>query len=213
MKESRKTEARKAPSQKRSQQMVEKIQQAARDLLIREGLEALTTSKVASVAGISVGSLYQYFPNKLAIIQTLYQLWLDSVIQDLEGLNRLNVSDTTDIWPSVESWLDEFYSSEHYQRDSDTRRLENELSKGMKLYKELKEIDTAHQWQVAGLLAGILRKLAPDEDSDTLKQAGLYLYYLNESFESLSGEADADIGILLTLHKQSMMAVVKKLVS
>lgn len=56
--------ARKKPRQKRSQAMVEKILSKTKDLLVRDGLRSLTTNRVADAAQISVGSLYQYFPNK-----------------------------------------------------------------------------------------------------------------------------------------------------
>ena len=211
VKQARTTEARKAPSQQRSRQMVDKILQAARQLLIDDGVEALTTSRIAKLAAISVGSLYQYFPNKLAILQALYQAWLDSVIEELEPLTQIQVSDTEQFWEGLEQWLDDFYAPEHYRKDSDQWKLENELSKGMQLFKELKEIDAAHQWRVADVLARALKQAFPGKDDETLRQVGLYLYYLNDSFDCLSGENGVDIETLLPLHKQSMMAVVRKL--
>lgn len=48
--------------------MVHSIIDAAKRVLEREGLEAFTTNRVAEVAGVSVGSLYQYFPNKDALL-------------------------------------------------------------------------------------------------------------------------------------------------
>lgn len=62
------------PVQARSAQMVKAILQAAIRVLEREGAGAFTTVRVAEVAGVSVGSLYQYFPNKQAI---LYRLQVD----------------------------------------------------------------------------------------------------------------------------------------
>lgn len=211
MKQARKTEARKAPSQERSRKMVEKIRSGSKELLIKEGLEALTTSRIAAQAGISVGSLYQYFPNKLAILQDLYQSWLDSVVEQLEPLTHIQISDLDQFWSMLELWMDEFYAVEHYRRDSDDWRYEQELAKGMQLFKELKEIDEAHQWRVAEVLARVLKKVFPDKDDETLKQTGLYLYYLNDSFDCLSGESGVNIEILLPLHKQSMMAVIRNL--
>ncbi|HEU4951746.1 MAG TPA: TetR/AcrR family transcriptional regulator [Holophagaceae bacterium] len=62
---------RKSPRQARSQATVEAILTAAARILTREGFEALTTNRVATVAGVSVGSLYQYFPNKEALVRAL----------------------------------------------------------------------------------------------------------------------------------------------
>ncbi len=51
--------------------MVETLLQATTRILRRDGLERLTTNRVAEVAGVSVGSLYQYFPNKESLLDAL----------------------------------------------------------------------------------------------------------------------------------------------
>src|ERR1700759_4740287 len=68
------TAPRKTPKQARSSQLVEGILQAGIRVLEREGATASTTVRVAEKAGVSVGSLYQYFPNKESI---LFRLQLD----------------------------------------------------------------------------------------------------------------------------------------
>jgi AcrR family transcriptional regulator len=68
------TAPRKLPVQARSTQLVADILQAAVRVLEREGAQRFTTIRVARTAGVSVGSLYQYFPNKQAI---LFQLQLE----------------------------------------------------------------------------------------------------------------------------------------
>ena len=62
---------RKTPVQDRSKKTVEIILQAATRVLGRESLSGFNTNRVAQVAGLSVGSLYQYFPNKDALITEL----------------------------------------------------------------------------------------------------------------------------------------------
>lgn len=64
---------RKRPSQKRSEQTVEAILKAAAHILIKEGYESANTNRIAEVAGVSIGSLYQYFPNRAAIISGLFE--------------------------------------------------------------------------------------------------------------------------------------------
>ncbi len=68
------TAPRKLPIQARSAQLVADILQAAIRVLELEGAQRFTTIRVAERAGVSVGSLYQYFPNKQAI---LYRLQLE----------------------------------------------------------------------------------------------------------------------------------------
>lgn len=60
--------SRKQPQQARSTELVAAILQAAIQVLAKEGAQRFTTVRVAEKAGVSVGSLYQYFPNKAAIL-------------------------------------------------------------------------------------------------------------------------------------------------
>lgn len=73
---------RKQPKQQRSRQMQADILAAAIRVLEREGALRFTTSRVAAAAGISVGSLYQYFPNKQSLVfalhsQAVQRAWLE----------------------------------------------------------------------------------------------------------------------------------------
>lgn len=63
---------RKRPLQERSQHTVDVIVEAATRVFDQHGLQA-TTNQVAELAGVSIGSLYQYFPNKLALITELHE--------------------------------------------------------------------------------------------------------------------------------------------
>src|ERR1700679_1209451 len=60
--------SRKQPQQARSSELVAAILEAALQVLAKEGAQRFTTTRVAEKAGVSVGSIYQYFPNKAAIL-------------------------------------------------------------------------------------------------------------------------------------------------
>src|SRR5437868_13385994 len=62
---------RRAPAQQRSRERLERILSAARMLMSEKGSDQVKMSEVAELAGIGIGSLYQYFPDKSAIIRTL----------------------------------------------------------------------------------------------------------------------------------------------
>jgi AcrR family transcriptional regulator len=68
---SRRLVPRKLPKQERSEATVESILDAAAQVFERHGYAAGTTSRIAERAGVSIGSLYQYFPNKDAILVAL----------------------------------------------------------------------------------------------------------------------------------------------
>lgn len=55
--------------------MVERLVAAARTVLVRDGYEVFSTNRVAEEAGVSPGSLYQYFPNKAALVETVIDRW------------------------------------------------------------------------------------------------------------------------------------------
>src|SRR5580693_9422657 len=64
-------QARKVPAQARSQETVTVILEASARILESGGLRGFNTNAIAAKAGVSVGSLYQYFPNKDAIVLAL----------------------------------------------------------------------------------------------------------------------------------------------
>lgn len=78
--------SRKAPQQARSTELVAAILEAATQVLAREGAQRFTTARVAEKAGVSIGSLYQYFPNKAAI---LFRLQSDEWQQTTEMLRSI----------------------------------------------------------------------------------------------------------------------------
>ncbi|MFM7506714.1 MAG: TetR/AcrR family transcriptional regulator [Rubrivivax sp.] len=76
---------RKAPRQQRSNDTVETLLAAAARVLERESLAGFNTNRVAEVAGVSVGSLYQYFPNKSALIAALIDRHQSALAERIEA--------------------------------------------------------------------------------------------------------------------------------
>jgi AcrR family transcriptional regulator len=73
------TFARRVPKQRRARQTVEAVLDAVMRILKREGSGAVTTNRIAEVAGVSIGSVYQYFPDKRAIFTALHQRHIDQI--------------------------------------------------------------------------------------------------------------------------------------
>ncbi|RKP46165.1 TetR/AcrR family transcriptional regulator [Pararobbsia silviterrae] len=76
---------RKAPKQARSRATIDAILDAAAHILGERGWQGLTTNDVAQAAGASIGSLYQYFPNKLALIEAVRRRHFDDVLAVLHA--------------------------------------------------------------------------------------------------------------------------------
>ena len=77
-------EPRKSPVQARSTASVDAILGATIQVLLQVGKERLTTTKVAFRAGVSVGTLYQYFPNKSALLKAVLRRHMDEVTKAIE---------------------------------------------------------------------------------------------------------------------------------
>jgi AcrR family transcriptional regulator len=81
-------EPRKAPVQARSTASVDAILEATLQVLVAVGKEQLTTTRVAARAGVSVGTLYQYFPNKSSLLQATLKRHMEEVFAELERICR-----------------------------------------------------------------------------------------------------------------------------
>jgi AcrR family transcriptional regulator len=77
-------EPRKTPVQARATVTVEAISEATVQVLLSLGTERLTTTRVASRAGVSVGTLYQYFPNKRSLLFAVLEDHLGKVTKEVE---------------------------------------------------------------------------------------------------------------------------------
>lgn len=75
---------RKLPRQARSKATVDAVVTAAAQVLIEQGYEGATTMRVAERAGVSIGSLYQYFPNKESLIVVLIERHADRIVEIME---------------------------------------------------------------------------------------------------------------------------------
>jgi AcrR family transcriptional regulator len=77
-------EPRKSPVQARSAASVDAILEATIQVLLQVGKEQLTTTKVALRAGVSVGTLYQYFPNQSALLKAALKRHLEKITDAVE---------------------------------------------------------------------------------------------------------------------------------
>jgi AcrR family transcriptional regulator len=74
------------PTQERAQRTVETLFSATAQIVEAEGAQALTTNKIAAKAGFSIGTLYQYFPSKEAIVQAMVDRERAHLMQQLDQL-------------------------------------------------------------------------------------------------------------------------------
>ena len=70
------TEARRQPRQQRAEETIAVLVEATERVLSRDGFHAATTNEIAKVAGVSIGTLYHYFPTKEALVASVvHRMW------------------------------------------------------------------------------------------------------------------------------------------
>jgi len=89
------TTMRRQPKQARSQQRVDHLIETAAALFAQHGYDAVTTNAIAERAGVSIGSLYQFFPNKEAILDGLAEHYA----RDMRGMMGQTLSAQATDWP------------------------------------------------------------------------------------------------------------------
>ena len=159
---------RRTPSQKRSRERVERILTVAAGLISENGSDALRMSDVAEQAEISIGSLYQYFPDKSAIIRSLAERFnaygLACTERDLEGVGDLQEL-TEAMGRSVDGYYQMFMESPAMR----------EVWSGVQADKTLQDIDVADLHNHAGLLMRVVSRLNPALNQEALAAPSLAL--------------------------------------
>jgi len=146
---------------------------STRELLAEGGISAITTPNIAAKAAIPVGSIYQYFPNKKAIVAALYEDYLAKVRNPIEQLEELNDPDIG--WRAAFTTL---FRSIIRQESKDD--LYVELQKIFALYPELLEIEQAHSDSVIGFIADFMKKKGSRWSKARRQRLARFIYSIND---------------------------------
>lgn len=144
-------EPKRQPAQARSRDMVQRILSAALRVLKSNGIEGFTCNHVAAEAAISVASVYQFFPNKQAIIYRLYQDWLGEVTERLKR-EVAHSRDEAD-WSRFAARLSDVLAEAAVDRHA-----EYELVRAMWSHRELIDLDRQHSRALGQLVAASMRR-------------------------------------------------------
>lgn len=170
--------SRKQPQQARSTDLVAAILEAAVQVLARDGAARFTTARVAEKAGVSVGSLYQYFPNKAAI---LFRLQSDEWRQTTDILRSILADKDTPPLARLRKLVHAFLHSE-----CEEAQLRGALGDAAPLYRDAPEARTV---RAAGqrILRKFMREVLPDaSDTERARAADLIKTTLSEVSKTFS---------------------------
>jgi AcrR family transcriptional regulator len=155
--------SRKQPQQARSTELVGAILDAAVQVLAKDGAQRFTTARVAEKAGVSVGSLYQYFPNKAAI---LFRLQSDEWRQTSELLRGILADTATPPLERLRSLVHAFIRSE-----CDEAAVRGALADAAPLYRDAPEAREAMA-SAADTMQVFMREALPQSTDAVRSRAG-----------------------------------------
>ncbi|MDH2348244.1 TetR family transcriptional regulator [Bradyrhizobium sp. SSUT77] len=184
---SRSISSRKQPQQARSSGLVAAILDAAVQVLTKEGAQRFTTARVAERAGVSVGSLYQYFPNKAAI---LFRLQSDEWRRTSELLRDILADRAKPPPARLRALVHAFIGSE-----CEEAAIRVALSDAAPLYRDAPEAQDARA-AGEGIVAAFMREALPKASDATRALAGeLITTTLSEVGKNFSEEARSEAEI------------------
>jgi AcrR family transcriptional regulator len=158
---------RKTPRQQRSSRVVDRILDAALVLTREQGATAPTTLAIAQRAGLSVGSVYQYYPNKEAILLDLARRWLSAFPPVIATRASADAPDNRDaLRRDLREFIDEIAALY-----LDNRNLVPVLEV-MMLNPDLKPVVAEYDEKIAGLYAAWLKQLNPALDAARAARIG-----------------------------------------
>jgi AcrR family transcriptional regulator len=150
---------RKRPQQARARATVEAVLEASTYILVKDGWERFTTNRVAERAGVNIASLYQYFPNKEAIVVELFRQHVAKASPSDDARRRAWRPPKT--FRGLLRAIVEAGVNEHRAAPALHRVFEEELPRSARRAVNVHEAEQAREW--ANLLRPFVRNV-PDPD-------------------------------------------------
>jgi len=196
---------RKIPKQARASALIEAVLDAAVQVLRAEGAARFTTARVAERAGVSVGSLYQYFPNKAAI---LFRLQSDEWRRTSQLLRAILEDGSRPPVSRLRRLTHAFLRSE-----CDEAAVRTALADAAPLYRDAPEAGEARQAGSSVILAFLREALPGRDDGDVVRAANLVELTLTQvgSRFSESDRSEAEVIALADAMADMFCAYVDRL--
>ncbi len=197
---------RRRPNQRRSRERVEKILTCATRLIAEGGSDAMRMSEVARLAGISIGSLYQYFPDKGAIIQMLAERYNAQGSDCIEsGLAHVRtIDELCDAFGALIDAYYEMFLAEPVMRD---------IWSGTQADKVLRDIELANSRKNGADLAKVLMHLRSTVSEEELAASAFLIMHLGEATMRLAISVNRNEGeILVAVYKRMAEMELRRIV-
>ncbi len=175
------------PVQQRSRERLERIVAVATELIAADGGDQLKMSEVAARAGVSIGSLYQYFPDKAAILRTLAERYGAESRRCIDEA-LAPVRDPESLRTAYLDLVDRYYEiflAEPVMRD---------IWSGMQADRQLAAIEIAESRIAGGLLAAAMTRARPEVDPAAIAATAFLVWHLGEATMRLAISTTPDEG-------------------
>jgi AcrR family transcriptional regulator len=153
--------ARLVPTQQRSRERFERILQCAAEVMAEKGSEAFRMSDIVERTGVAFGSLYQYFPDKTAIIGTLAERY-NAIGRDCVRRDLSTMTSVKELHPALGRITDSYYQmfiDEPVMRD---------IWQATQADRALQKLDEEDGAYLSGLFLDALRPIAPNAPEPAL---------------------------------------------
>lgn len=179
---------RKEPTQQRSRERVERMLASASELIAKNGSDAMKMGDVAAQAGVSIGSLYQFFPDKSAIIRALSErhtaagrACIDAALSQANSRETLTAA-FTDL---IDTYFELF-------RGSPVTR---DIWSGMQSDPALREIELADSRASAATLVDAIVRANPSANAEDITAATFLIWQLGEATVRLAISVEPGEGV------------------
>ncbi|NJP95934.1 TetR/AcrR family transcriptional regulator [Nonomuraea sp. FMUSA5-5] len=175
---------RRQPAQRRSARRVERMLDACAELLDETGYEALSTTRIAERAGVAIGSVYQFFPDKRAITQELTRRNVEEFVRRVD--RRFLEEDYRGWWEAVDAIIDVYVDMHRKVAGFKS------LHFGDAVDLNLLDSDSDNNTVIAGRLRGLFLKEFGLADSPSLDLAVLVAVEAGDAVLKLAFRRDPD---------------------
>lgn len=155
-------------------------------MLVEGGLDTFTTETLAKRAGTSIGSVYQYFPNKLSILSELIIEWRQDIESSLSAildeLSNYPIDTKERRNTLIGEMIDRFYTQT--VTTPEQLKLHAELFRATAQSPELEILEQQHNEFIAQFVVHLMKQLGSDLDDKALIDLAGYMYEAQNSVEA-----------------------------
>ncbi|WP_277182292.1 TetR/AcrR family transcriptional regulator [Caballeronia sp. BR00000012568055] len=192
------------PTQQRSRERLERILDVAEGLIEEKGSEHVKMSEIADLAEISIGSLYQYFPDKRAIIRSLAEAYATES-RECVRLALEAVRNQKELVAAFSELVDLYY------RIVLEKPVMRDISSALRADKELMSIELSESRACGAMLAAAIMRVRPRADAKRIGALAFLIWQLGEETMRLAiAHKRSEGALLVDVYKRMSLRAIEE---